>query len=73
MSIESLELKLEQAAALKALPKVVIPVHLAGTSCDMQQIYRLSQIYNFKIIEDASHAIGGAIINIQLVLAYLAI
>lgn len=59
MSIAALELKLEQAALLGALPKVVIPVHLAGTSCDMHQIYRLSKIYNFKIIEDASHAIGG--------------
>jgi dTDP-4-amino-4,6-dideoxygalactose transaminase len=41
------------------LPKVVIPVHMAGQSCDMEVIYALSQEYGFKVIEDASHAIGG--------------
>ena len=41
------------------LPKVVIPVHLAGSSCDMIKIHELSRKYGFKIIEDASHAIGG--------------
>ena len=41
------------------LPKVVIPVHLAGESCDMATIKQLSREYDFKIIEDASHAIGG--------------
>ncbi len=43
----------------KPLPKVVIPVHLAGHSCDMESIYKLSLEYGFKIIEDASHAIGA--------------
>ncbi|MFZ4701669.1 MAG: DegT/DnrJ/EryC1/StrS family aminotransferase, partial [Candidatus Methylumidiphilus sp.] len=41
------------------LPKVVVPVHLCGQPCDMQAIHALSQQYGFKIIEDASHAIGG--------------
>ncbi len=41
------------------LPKVVIPVHLAGEPCDMAAIKQLSREYDFKIIEDASHAIGG--------------
>lgn len=41
------------------LPKVVVPVHFGGQSCDMQAIHALSQRYGFKIIEDASHAIGG--------------
>ena len=41
------------------LPKVVIPVHLTGQSCEMAEIYKLSKHYGFKIIEDASHAIGG--------------
>ncbi len=43
----------------KPLPKVVIPVHLAGHSCDMLSIHKLSKEYGFKIIEDASHAIGA--------------
>ena len=41
------------------MPKVVIPVHLSGQSCDMKKIRELSKQYNFKIIEDASHAIGS--------------
>ncbi len=44
----------------KPLPKVVIPVHMAGHSCDMSSIYNLGQEYGFKIIEDASHAIGAS-------------
>jgi UDP-4-amino-4,6-dideoxy-N-acetyl-beta-L-altrosamine transaminase len=59
MSVESLATKLEQAEITGNLPKVVIPVHLCGQSCDMYAIYQLSQRYGFKIIEDASHAIGG--------------
>lgn len=51
--------KLEEAKVLNCLPKVVIPVHLCGQSCDMEAIHRLSQQYGFRIIEDASHAIGG--------------
>ena len=41
------------------LPKIVVPVHLCGTPCDMEAIYALSQRYGFFIIEDASHAIGA--------------
>ena len=59
MSLEALTLKLEAAARLGTLPKIVIPVHFAGQSCDMVGIHQLSQKYGFKIIEDASHAIGG--------------
>ncbi|QTL34234.1 UDP-4-amino-4,6-dideoxy-N-acetyl-beta-L-altrosamine transaminase [Pseudoalteromonas viridis] len=59
MSVAALEHKLALAKLHGKLPKVVIPVHLAGQSCDMQRIYKLSQEYGFKIIEDASHAIGG--------------
>lgn len=55
-----LERKLIQAKAENRLPKVVIPVHFAGQSCDMRAIHALSQTYGFAIIEDASHAIGGA-------------
>jgi dTDP-4-amino-4,6-dideoxygalactose transaminase len=41
------------------LPKVVVPVHLCGQSAEMEAIHKLSLKYNFKVIEDASHAIGG--------------
>src|SRR3990167_4192465 len=53
MSVDLLQTKLEEAAAQNALPKVVIPVHFAGHSCDMQRIKRLSEQYKFYIIEDA--------------------
>ncbi|GAB6069736.1 UDP-4-amino-4,6-dideoxy-N-acetyl-beta-L-altrosami ne transaminase [Thiomicrorhabdus hydrogeniphila] len=54
-----LEEKLKQAKLTNQLPKIVIPVHFAGQSCEMKRIYELSLEYGFKIIEDASHAIGG--------------
>lgn len=56
---QALARKLEQAERDGRLPKVVIPVHLCGQPCDMQAIHTLAQRYGFKIIEDASHAIGG--------------
>ncbi len=59
LSVECLAEKLAQAEKSGCLPKVVIPVHLCGQPCDMSGIHALSQQYGFKIIEDASHAIGG--------------
>ena len=59
VSIDALEQKLITAKAQQKLPKVFIAVHLAGLPCDMEKIHTLSQQYGFKIIEDASHAIGG--------------
>ena len=59
MSVERLAEKLADAERAGNLPKVVIPVHLCGQPCDMAGINALSQRYGFKIIEDASHAIGG--------------
>lgn len=59
MSISCLKEKLEKAKQNNSLPKVIIPVHLCGQSCDMESIHALSKTYGFKIIEDASHAIGG--------------
>jgi len=59
MSVERLVEKLALAEKLGNLPKVVIPVHLCGQPCDMAAIHALSRQYGFKIIEDASHAIGG--------------
>jgi len=59
MSVEELDKKLTQAKKENKLPKVVIPVHFAGQSCDMKKVHSLSKEYGFKVIEDASHAIGG--------------
>ena len=59
LSITELEKKLIQAKQKGRLPKVLVPVHFAGQSCDMKKIHSLGQEYGFKIIEDASHAIGG--------------
>ena len=59
LSVERLAEKLNEAKQTGTLPKVVIPVHLCGQSCDMVSIHSLGQKYGFKIIEDASHAIGG--------------
>lgn len=60
ISVEKLEEKLITAKKTGKLPKVVIVVHLTGRPCEMDKIYKLSKIYNFKIIEDASHAIGAS-------------
>ncbi|MDZ7963378.1 MAG: UDP-4-amino-4,6-dideoxy-N-acetyl-beta-L-altrosamine transaminase [Nostoc sp. DedSLP03] len=59
LSVDELESKLAKAEYQGCLPKVLIPVHFAGQSCEMEKIAALSQQYGFKIIEDASHAIGG--------------
>ena len=59
LSPEALEDKLIQAEKQGKLPKIVMPVHFAGQSCSMKRIQQLSKKYKFKIIEDASHAIGG--------------
>lgn len=56
---EALEEKLRRAEREGRLPKIVVPVHLAGQPCDMAAIHALGQKYGFRIIEDASHAIGG--------------
>lgn len=56
---QALESKLIEAEKSGKLPKVVVAVHLCGQSCDMATIHALSKRYGFKVIEDASHAIGG--------------
>ena len=56
MSAQALEEKLQVS---KKLPKVIVPVHLAGQSCDMKKIFELAKKYNFTILEDASHAVGA--------------
>lgn len=59
MSVEKLREKLVFSRANGSLPKVVIPVHLSGNPCDMASIHELAKEFGFKVIEDASHAIGG--------------
>ena len=56
---EKLEQKLIQAKKENKLPKILVSVHFAGQSCDMKKIFDLSKKYEFSIIEDASHSIGG--------------
>ncbi|MCY9814562.1 UDP-4-amino-4,6-dideoxy-N-acetyl-beta-L-altrosamine transaminase [Aeromonas caviae] len=60
---KQLEKKLIAAKANGTLPKIVVPVHLCGQPCDMEAISRLATEYGFKVIEDASHAIGGSYLN----------
>src|SRR5882757_10496105 len=59
MSVPALAEKLEVANAQGRLPKIVVPVHFAGQSCEMVEIRALADRYGFRIIEDASHAVGG--------------
>jgi dTDP-4-amino-4,6-dideoxygalactose transaminase len=63
MSIEALTEKLAKAKKKGKLPKIVVPVHFAGQPSNMSEIHKLSKIYGFKIIEDASHAIGSSFKN----------
>lgn len=59
ISVESLKLKLHEADRNGCLPKVLIPVHFAGQSCDMKAIAELADQYGFTVIDDACHALGG--------------
>ena len=60
ISMVALAAKLEQAERDGTLPKVVLPVHLCGTSCDMASIGALADRYGFAVLEDASHTICGS-------------
>lgn len=66
ISIAALEQKLKIAKKKNKLPKVIIPVHYAGLSCDMEKLFTLKKKYNFFIIEDASHALGGKYKNYKV-------
>jgi UDP-4-amino-4,6-dideoxy-N-acetyl-beta-L-altrosamine transaminase len=63
MSLSALRTKLEKAKEENKLPKIVIPVHFAGQSCEMREIHQLSKEYGFYIIEDASHAVGASYLD----------
>lgn len=66
MSVDALATKLAYAEKNGLLPKIVVPVHFAGQPCDMPAIHTLSQQYGFRIIEDASHAIGASYDNVKV-------
>ena len=66
ISIECLEKKLAVAEKEGRLPKVIIPVHMCGQSCEMAKIKSLGGKYGFSIIEDASHAVGGQYLDMQV-------
>lgn len=66
ISIEQLKQKLKNAENEGKLPKIVMPVHYGGQSCEMAAIYKLSQLYQFRVIEDASHALGGKYKNTKV-------
>lgn len=59
MCPQALERKLISAEQAGCLPKLVVAVHLCGQPCEMEAIHNLSLRFGFKVIEDASHAIGG--------------
>ena len=59
IDLEILKQKLKIAKKKNKLPKIIVTVHMAGQSCKMKEIKKLSTRYNFKIIEDASHCIGA--------------
>ncbi len=60
LCVDALISKLEIAEKENRLPKVLIAVHFAGQSCDMARISELAEKYSFSIIEDGTHALGGA-------------
>ena len=59
VSIKAFKEKIFKAKKNNILPKVFIPVHFAGASCEMEEIYYICNENKIKVIEDASHAIGG--------------
>jgi UDP-4-amino-4,6-dideoxy-N-acetyl-beta-L-altrosamine transaminase len=59
MSLAALAEKLAAAEKTGKLPKVVIAVHFGGLPCDLAGIATLARRYGFRVIEDASHAVGA--------------
>ena len=66
LSVLDLEKKLVFAKKKNCLPKILVVVHFAGIPCDMKRIFQLSRKYKFKIIEDASHALGSIYYNMSI-------
>jgi UDP-4-amino-4,6-dideoxy-N-acetyl-beta-L-altrosamine transaminase len=59
LSVPALEAKLERAAREQRLPKIVVPVHFSGRPCEMEPIWKLADKFGFRVVEDASHAVGA--------------
>jgi len=59
LSVPRLAEKLAWAQERDLLPKVVVPVHFSGQPTEQEAIWALAQQYGFKVLEDASHAIGA--------------
>ena len=66
LSIAALESKLAVSKRQGCLPKVLVPVHFAGQSCDMKTISQLAEHYQFSVIEDACHALGGSYLDYKV-------
>jgi UDP-4-amino-4,6-dideoxy-N-acetyl-beta-L-altrosamine transaminase len=66
LSVPALEAKLREADRKGALPKVLVPVHFAGQSCEMEPISRAAERYGVTVIEDACHAVGGGYKNTRV-------
>ncbi len=66
ISVAALAAKLEHSESRGVLPKVVVPVHFAGQSCDMREIHALADQYGFRVLEDASHGLGGRYLDAQV-------
>lgn len=60
MSVAALTAKLEQADRDGRLPAIVIPVHFSGLPCDLAPMRALADRYGFRLLEDASHAVGAS-------------
>lgn len=66
LSVSALEQKLKLAQRNGTLPKVIIPVHFSGQPCDMREIHALSKSFGFRVVEDASHAIGARYLDTEI-------
>ena len=60
VSVDALREKLTEARRESRLPKVVIPVHFSGQPTPQEEIWALAKEYGFRVIEDASHSVGGS-------------
>lgn len=63
MDVDALHQKLKDAKVSNTLPKLVVPVHFTGRSCDMASIAKLAKEYGFRVVEDAAHAVGASCLS----------
>jgi UDP-4-amino-4,6-dideoxy-N-acetyl-beta-L-altrosamine transaminase len=60
LSVPRLREKLVEAKKNGRLPKVLVPVHLTGQPTEQEAIWELAQEFGFRVLEDASHAVGAS-------------